>query len=44
MPDRDALSYMPTLETPRLELRKLTLRDAQDNFVRLSCSASTQMM
>ncbi len=32
MLDRDALSYMPPLETPRLRLRKLTLKDAQDVY------------
>ena len=29
---RDPYAYMPELETPRLQLRKLTMRDARDVF------------
>ena len=32
MVDREALTYMPTLETPRLTLRRLAMRDAPDIF------------
>lgn len=32
MVERDDFSYMPALETPRLQLRRLTMRDAADVY------------